>query len=189
MTKYILYKTTNLINGRYYIGKHKQDTEEFDGYLGSGHLLKKAIEKYGKENFIRETIEIFDSESECYDAEERVLSDLWADRNSCYNIAPGGCSGFSHLKQQWWDENTERKEYLSNKWKDFNPSYTDDGKDRIRKANRERVWSEESRKKCGDVSRGKTKPKTECIYCGRMIANNMLHRYHMENCKEKPNDK
>lgn len=36
------------------------------------------------------------------------------------------------------------------------------------------------------VGKGIPKPKTECIYCGRNIANNMLNRYHNENCKLKP---
>ena len=49
-----IYKTTNLINGKIYIGKRIKDVY---GYLGSGKIIKRAIEKYGKENFIREIIE------------------------------------------------------------------------------------------------------------------------------------
>lgn len=44
-----IYKTTNLINGRIYIGLK---TGEFNSdYFGSGVLIKRAIKKYGKENF------------------------------------------------------------------------------------------------------------------------------------------
>lgn len=51
----IIYKTTNLINGKIYVGQHK--TSANDGYLGSGKLITRSIKKYGKENFIRETLE------------------------------------------------------------------------------------------------------------------------------------
>lgn len=52
---YLVYKTTNTINGKYYIGIHKQKDALFDGYYGSGVLLHSAIKKYGVSNFIRET--------------------------------------------------------------------------------------------------------------------------------------
>lgn len=55
---YFIYKTTNLINNRIYIGSHKSTTLEFDGYFGSNVALKNAISKYGKENFKREILEI-----------------------------------------------------------------------------------------------------------------------------------
>jgi len=58
----IVYKTTNQITGKIYIGQHEQKTIEFDGYLGTGLYIKRAIKKYGKENFVRETIEICSSE-------------------------------------------------------------------------------------------------------------------------------
>lgn len=49
---YIIYKTTNLVNGKFYVGQHYQKSSEFDGYLGSGIKILNAIKKYGKENFI-----------------------------------------------------------------------------------------------------------------------------------------
>ena len=51
-TYFILYKTTNLINGKSYIGIHKTNNLN-DGYLGSGFAITEAIEKYGKDNFKR----------------------------------------------------------------------------------------------------------------------------------------
>jgi hypothetical protein len=44
---YFIYKTTNLLNGKYYIGMHVTNQID-DGYLGSGKYLNNAIKKYGK---------------------------------------------------------------------------------------------------------------------------------------------
>jgi len=60
----VIYKTTNLINGKIYIGKRVFNSEKFykTKYYGSGTLLKQSIIKYGIENFTREVIEEVDNE-------------------------------------------------------------------------------------------------------------------------------
>lgn len=89
---YIIYKTINLINNKFYIGKH-QCTDLNDGYLGSGIALRKAIAKYGKENFKREILFIFDSEIDMNNKEKEIVTiDLVNDPN-CYNLAIGGEGG------------------------------------------------------------------------------------------------
>ena len=49
--KAFVYVTTNLINGKKYLGKHNGKS---NSYLGSGKALKKAIKKYGKKKHYRE---------------------------------------------------------------------------------------------------------------------------------------
>ena len=49
--KHFIYRTTNLLNGKFYVGRHST-TNMNDGYFGSGIVLKKAIEKYGIENYV-----------------------------------------------------------------------------------------------------------------------------------------
>jgi hypothetical protein len=97
---FIVYKTTNLLNGRFYVGVHgTESVEEFDGYYGSGFLLKPAIKKYGKENFIRETlVECFEDEEEAYSIEAMLVKIVKEDPRS-YNIMPGG-SGYSGIRTQ-----------------------------------------------------------------------------------------
>jgi hypothetical protein len=46
--KHYIYKITNLINNKIYIGKHSSKNMNKDNYIGSGYLLLKAIKKYGK---------------------------------------------------------------------------------------------------------------------------------------------
>ena len=55
-----IYKTTNKITGKYYIGLNSTSNPN---YLGSGVDLKTQINKYGKENFIKEILCIITSNS------------------------------------------------------------------------------------------------------------------------------
>ena len=49
---YTIYQTTNLVNSKYYLGKHITKNPN-DRYLGSGPKLKNAIKKYGRKSFIK----------------------------------------------------------------------------------------------------------------------------------------
>lgn len=88
---FIVYKTTNLVNGKFYVGVHKTDNIEiFDGYFGSGSLLKLAIKKHGKENFIRETLfDCLDDQEEAYSIEKILVKTKDQDPRA-YNIKQGG---------------------------------------------------------------------------------------------------
>lgn len=84
----IIYKTKNLINGKIYIGK---DEKNVANYLGSGKYFKRALKKYGKENFRKTIIDIAeDSTTLCL--KEIFWIDFYnaRDGNIGYNIQPGG---------------------------------------------------------------------------------------------------
>lgn len=90
-TFFILYKTTNLINGKTYIGIHKTNNLD-DGYLGSGFALTEALEKYGKDNFKREILEFCDSYDELIELEKVYVDIDWVKNKSNYNLKTGGQS-------------------------------------------------------------------------------------------------
>jgi hypothetical protein len=88
---YLLYKTTNLINGKTYIGIH-QTKNINDGYLGSGLYFLRAVKKYGKENFKREILEFCSSFDELLEKEKIYVDENWIKDKSNYNIKTGGQS-------------------------------------------------------------------------------------------------
>lgn len=85
-----IYETTNLINGKKYIGQHKSDI--FDkNYLGSGKYLKRAIDKYGLENFQCKIIQECNSREELDAQEVYYIKKLNAvESDEYYNIGRGG---------------------------------------------------------------------------------------------------
>lgn len=89
---FIVYKTTNLLNNRYYIGMHRTENID-DGYLGSGKILKRAIKKYGKENFKREVLFIFDNENDMILKEAELVNEEFCKSDDNYNVATGGSGG------------------------------------------------------------------------------------------------
>jgi len=84
-----VYKTTNLINNKIYIGYHKTKNIN-DDYLGSGKHLKRAVQKYGKDNFIKEIIEVFDNKKDAEALEAQIVNKEFTEREDTYNIALGG---------------------------------------------------------------------------------------------------
>ena len=92
MEFYLIYKTTNLLNNKIYIGSHRTDNIE-DDYLGSGTLLKQAIKKYGKENFIKEILYVFDNADEMVQMERKLVNEEFINQRNTYNMEIGGSGG------------------------------------------------------------------------------------------------
>ena len=104
---YTVYKTTNLINGKIYVGLHVTSNLE-DEYLGSGSQLKSAVKKYGKENFKREYIKICNSPEEMYELEADIVNEDFVKRSDTYNMKTGGTGSWYHV-----NSNPEQKRKTS----------------------------------------------------------------------------
>jgi hypothetical protein len=93
---WIVYETRNLVTGSIYVGVLKTTRSNAARYLGSGRALRRAIEKYGKENFKRTTLIKCDTAEEAYLIEAAVVDDDWIEREENYNIKTGGWGGHGH---------------------------------------------------------------------------------------------
>jgi hypothetical protein len=89
-----IYKTTNLVNNRIYIGQKKG---EFNSdYLGSGILLKQAINKDGKNNFKLDVIVYAEDKNKLDELEKYYITkyrEIFG-KETLYNLADGG-GGFA----------------------------------------------------------------------------------------------
>lgn len=86
----IVYMTTNVINGKKYIGQHQCKTEK-DSYLGSGTALVRDIKEYGRKCFVRETLYVAESQDELNEKEIEFIAKYNAVESSeFYNFARGG---------------------------------------------------------------------------------------------------
>ena len=97
---WILYQTTNVCNGKIYVGVHKlADTPRSRQYLGSGQAIKAAIKKYGRGNFIRVTLEEFSCAEDAYKAEAEMITEEFLKRSDTYNMGLGGKGGNIHTPE------------------------------------------------------------------------------------------
>jgi group I intron endonuclease len=171
------YKTTNIINGRYYYGSGSKKN-----YLGSGKILLEAVSKYGKENFKIEILKYFDTREDAFIFEDKFLKLFKiAEDPLSYNIknsAVGGATikGESHPRS--WVGKTHSEEYV-NKLKivmtgQGNPMYGKSHSDLTKEKMKEswnkrklegrgnkpgRIMSDETKMKIGNAIRKRHKEK------------------------------
>lgn len=127
-----IYKITNLINGKIYIGQTKNKIEErFNGHIKqakankkSDHsILHEAIRKYGEEKFKTELLDIADSKEELDIKEKYWIKELNSqNKNIGYNITQGG-DGFDYnslpeevklKKRKWHSIDTSNRRWYTN---------------------------------------------------------------------------
>ncbi len=165
---WILYQTTNNVNGKIYIGVHQlADTKRSKDYLGSGNSLKAAIKKYSKENFTRITLAKFSCLKDAYFAEAIMVTEEFINRPDTYNICLGGREGriptaeinskisAANKGNQYClgrilSDETRRKISASHKGKKLSTEH----KAKIGAKLKGRIFSDETKKKMGIAQKG-----------------------------------
>jgi hypothetical protein len=128
MRKYVIYQTTNKINGKTYIGFHGVSSEEpvqdyCDGgsifrhpYFGTGRLILRALAKYKHEDFTQRMLFVFDNQIDAETKERELVDRQFTLREDTYNLAlgGGGCADiYARVKRggavkTWIQENPEK---------------------------------------------------------------------------------
>src|ERR1039458_6599499 len=90
--QHILYRTTNILNNRFYVGMHSTKNLD-DGYLGSGKRIKRELRKYGRENFKKEILEVLPSRRALEEREAQIVNRELLTNPLCLNLKNGGEGG------------------------------------------------------------------------------------------------
>lgn len=161
-TYHTVYKITNLVNNKIYIGVHKTENLD-DGYMGSGKIIKLAIEKYGIEHFIKEIIHVFFTSEEAYEMESKLVTEDFISSEDTYNIQVGGTGGWEHIIPGKYQLSKETRKQIGNKLKG-------------------RTFSIESRDKMSNA-------RKKYIASGAKLPKGMMGKSHSEETKNKMSEK
>jgi hypothetical protein len=95
------------VNNKIYIGVHKTHDMN-DGYMGSGKVIKRAMEKYGSDNFRKDILEEFQDSKSMYDREKEIVTEEVLSRDDVYNLRRGGHGGFDYINQHSLNQSGDR---------------------------------------------------------------------------------
>ena len=209
---YVIYQTTNLLNGKIYIGIHKT-TDENDSYLGSGKQLMYAVRKYGREHFKKEILFKYESLNEALDKEKELVTEEFVKRKDTYNISLGGGLGGKDINGLTFEgkkHTKEAREKISNARLGQEHKISKEARNKIIHNNK---TNKERKQKISDTLKGQTKtkehkknlsvslkkyyannpfarnrntgpkPKVKCPHCGKEGSANNMSRWHFDKCK------
>jgi group I intron endonuclease len=146
-----LYKITNQINHKIYIGVHRSKRKT-DSYMGSGLSIKNAIKKYGKENFIKEILEYFESDEDMFAREKEIVNEDFITNLENYNLIVGRKGvGAGHLHPMFGKKRPKHSEFMKTHSPSKGKPCPQSVKDKISQSNTGRKHSPEVNKKRVDL--------------------------------------
>lgn len=146
------YVITNKLDQKYYYGIHSTDKLD-DGYFGSGTKLRKAIQKYGQENFTKEIVRFFNSREEASLFESQNVTKELIDNPNCYNLRTGG--DVVRLPGGCFSEEVKLRMKKAQQIIHSRSEY----REKISRATRGKVRSEETRQKISKARLGVSRPE------------------------------
>lgn len=180
---HLIYKTTNLLNGKYYIGMHSTHNLD-DGYMGSGRRLRYSINKHGKDNHKVEILEFVDTREELIARETEIVNLNEIAKIECMNLRVGGTGGFvddEHMLkcskaggkalQLKRSEDPEFRKHWNKLVSDKNKSHYKNGKFKLGFDWTGKKHSEETLKKMKESSKGNGKGETNSQFGKCWITN------------------
>ena len=174
------YQTTNLLDGKKYIGKKKGKFNS--NYLGSGLRLGRAINKHGRENFKVVLLSYLDTRDQLNKEEIHLIKEVNACKSdNYYNIAPGGEGGditTGYTKEEF--EEFKRKSNMWNTWDKDSPEGIAVRKKFSNPGSKNGMYGVERK----DLKKMSSK-KLKCPHCGTINNIGNLTQWHFENCRNK----
>jgi hypothetical protein len=191
-----LYQITNLINKKIYIGVHQTKNLE-DGYMGSGKNIRRAIDKYGIENFQKEILEFFNNYEDALKREKEFVNEEFLLREDVYNLRQGGNGGFDYINRSGIPKFKGKKHTAESKSKmGHAPSMEESKNKSLRmKGNKQnpKLWltgkdhpaskpkTENHKEKLRLQNLGKRHNIIACLNCGKKGGERAIKRWH-KNC-------
>ena len=163
---YYIYRITNLVNGKTYIGQHKYKALD-DNYMGSGKHLKSAQTKYGIENFKKDILVFNVANKEHADSLEKTFIAFEREKvgiKNCYNIADGGegntgCFTEEHKRKiSEANKGMKRSEEVKKKWSfaHIGKHHSEETKKKMSEVHKGKRLSEEAKRKLSESRKGRT---------------------------------
>lgn len=202
---YTVYETTNLLNGKIYVGVHATN-DLLDNYLGSGITLKRAIRKHGRKHFRKRILFLYSDIDKAYSKEKEIVNDEFVRRHDTYNMTTGGSKSIEFSQERI---NRYKLRSGPNHWA-YGKKFSKQHRQKISRGGLGRKWSKEThekmeslwqqRKNSGYISptRGRSlsdkdkkkksiaalnKKKFQCPHCLKVTDPGNLKLWHLDKCK------